>query len=276
MEEELLALCSIYCAPGELEIQCGDIVISDVANIHLLRHESQYPVYIRIKLTISYDNDCENGHSTQVIVIFTLTNGYPKIPPSVNLLVDNIDKELIADIERDICEYITLITPEPVLFQAVEYIKQVLHDRVTPICDSVEVRDLQCISKPENSLVCCSSQAILIKLDHIRNESRYFKNLKSWSMELGANCTVFNCGIHNVYVQLIGETKAMDVFMKRWKSQCIDVDSHGRPCKERLINILAQIPYQEKWSHGFKSVCCQKEDLKSFFIVELRQFVHQS
>ena len=66
-------------------------------------------------------------------------------------------------------------------------------------------------------------------------------------MELGANCAVFNCGIHNVYVQLIGETKPMDVFMKRWKSQCMDVDSHGRPCKERLMNILAQIPYQEKW-----------------------------
>ena len=29
-------------------------------------------------------------------------------------------------------------------------------------------------------------------------------------------------------------------------------------------------------SRGFKSVCCQKEDLQSFFIVELRQFVHQS
>lgn len=79
------------------------------------------------------------------------------------------------------------------------------------------------------------------KLNHMRSEQKYFKLLNSWAKELAITGKVLKVGDHRgIYAVLIGPEEALAVFLKKWKACKVDIDSHGRPCKEKLISVLCQ------------------------------------
>ena len=84
----------------------------------------------------------------------------------------------------------------------------------------------------------------IAKLDHMRNEQKYFKLLNSWAKELALYGKVLHTGPHSIYVVIIGVNDSggasVSEFLKRWRTQNVDVDSQGRPCKERLLSVLCQ------------------------------------
>ena len=51
---------------------------------------------------------------------------------------------------------------------------------------------------------------------------------------------VLKMGRCAVYVVLLGDNKAISEFIKRWKTQNVDIDSHGKSCKEKMMSILCQ------------------------------------
>lgn len=74
----------------------------------------------------------------------------------------------------------------------------------------------------------------------MRSEQKYFKLLNSWAKELGVTGKVVKSGPHNITVVLLGKSRAIEEFVRRWKTQNVDIDSHGRPCKEKMITVLCQ------------------------------------
>ena len=84
----------------------------------------------------------------------------------------------------------------------------------------------------------------IAKLDHMRNEQKYLKFLNSWAKELTLYGKILHTGPHSIYVVIIGvndsEGASVSEFLKRWRTQNVDVDSQGRPCKERLLSVLCQ------------------------------------
>ena len=84
----------------------------------------------------------------------------------------------------------------------------------------------------------------IAKLDHMRNEQKYLKLLNSWAKDLTLYGKVLHTGPHSIYVIIVGVNDSggasVSEFLKRWRTQNIDVDSQGRPCKERLLSILCQ------------------------------------
>ena len=84
----------------------------------------------------------------------------------------------------------------------------------------------------------------IAKLDHMRNEQKYLKLLNSWAKELALYGTILHTGPHFIYV-VISELDdcggaSLNEFLKRWRTRNVDVDSLGRPCKERLLTVLYQ------------------------------------
>ena len=84
----------------------------------------------------------------------------------------------------------------------------------------------------------------IAKLDHMRNEQKYLKLLNSWAKELTLYGKILHTGPHSIYVVIVGVNDSggasVSEFLKRWRTQNVDVDSQGRPCKERLLSILCQ------------------------------------
>ena len=74
----------------------------------------------------------------------------------------------------------------------------------------------------------------------MRNEQKYLKLLRSWAKELGVTGKIVKAGSRNITVVLLGKNRAIAEFARRWRTQNVDVDSHGKPCKEKMMTVLCQ------------------------------------
>lgn len=86
------------------------------------------------------------------------------------------------------------------------------------------------------------NHVLIARLDHIRNKDKYLKLLQTWARELGVHGKILNVGKHHIYPVLLGPERTIAEFLRRWRTEKVDVDSRGRPCKERMIEVL----YQER------------------------------
>ena len=78
---------------------------------------------------------------------------------------------------------------------------------------------------------------VIVKLDHMRNRQKYCKHLKKWSSDLGVGVSVFVLKEVRFAVVLRGDRREVDQFLVNWKTQCVDVDAKGKPCKEKLMTV---------------------------------------
>ncbi|KAL5486978.1 hypothetical protein EMCRGX_G019526 [Ephydatia muelleri] len=129
-----------------------------------------------------------------------------------------------------------------------------------------------------NQLTSAQESSIcVVHLDHIRSETKYFKTLKSWSRELSIRVRVISAGIHFIYVILAGCSDNLHELLRRWRTSLIDVDTSGRPCKERLMSILCHLRMDDnQLSDRFnrKSITNLRQSLCSIVGVSGIELVH--
>lgn len=93
----------------------------------------------------------------------------------------------------------------------------------------------------KTSLIPASPTHISVsKLDHMRNSAKYLKNLRTWADELSVRGKVIDRGRGAVFVVLVGSGDDIRSYLRRWRTERMDIDSKGRPCKERLMEVLYQ------------------------------------
>ena len=86
------------------------------------------------------------------------------------------------------------------------------------------------------------SVATLVEINHMRDQSRYVKNLSSWAEELHVELKVLHLKfrkLDNHWIIVIGNEKRVKIFKKYLRTRNVDIDSKGRPCKERLVKDVA-------------------------------------
>ncbi len=74
----------------------------------------------------------------------------------------------------------------------------------------------------------------------MRNSAKYLKNLRTWADELFVRGKVIDRGRGAVFVVLVGSDDDIRSYLRRWRTERVDIDSKGRPCKERLMEVLYQ------------------------------------
>jgi len=85
-----------------------------------------------------------------------------------------------------------------------------------------------------DTLVCLCG--LLMKLDHIRSTARYYKFFKETSFQLNVNIKLLRC-IKVIYILVFGNSDSVKEYIKLHKTTLVDVDSNGKPCKERMLQI---------------------------------------
>lgn len=78
---------------------------------------------------------------------------------------------------------------------------------------------------------------LLLKLDHMRNKSRYIRTIARWVDELKLSGRIFFAG-YLIFLLLTGAAESVKEYLRRHKTCNVDVDSSGKPCKEKMMNIL--------------------------------------
>jgi hypothetical protein len=96
--------------------------------------------------------------------------------------------------------------------------------------------DMDCIQSTSQEVKQC---VCVVSVDHMHNRKLYLKHLNSWCGGLEA-CTVITSELHYILVVLVGRSIEVEKFLQSWKTQNVDVDSRGRPCKERMMTVLCK------------------------------------
>ena len=82
----------------------------------------------------------------------------------------------------------------------------------------------------------------IIQLDHMRDKQNYLKILRRWCEDLSICGSVIFYGKIKIFLVLIGHEKSLKCFQNQLKTTNVDVDSRGRPCKEKLSKVLCCEP----------------------------------
>jgi len=90
----------------------------------------------------------------------------------------------------------------------------------------------------------------ILKIDHMNDADGYRKILRNWARALALSGRVLyaNSGkrVHGVFVVLHGAPSSVSTFLQRLRTENVDVDRSGRPCKERQSTVLARRPLADR------------------------------
>ena len=90
----------------------------------------------------------------------------------------------------------------------------------------------------------------ILKIDHMNDADGYRKILRNWARALALSGRVLyaNSGkrVHGVFVVLHGAPSSVGGFLQRLRTENVDVDRSGRPCKERQSTVLARRPLADR------------------------------
>jgi hypothetical protein len=78
----------------------------------------------------------------------------------------------------------------------------------------------------------------MIEIDHMRDKRHYIKTIERWNKVLNITGSVIFYGKLKIFLILFGCEKNLKDFQQQLKTHNIDVDSRGRPCKEKLSKVL--------------------------------------
>ena len=93
-----------------------------------------------------------------------------------------------------------------------------------------------------------------VQIDHMRNRTGYLKILSKWANQLRLKILVIQKLFtkrqqYLVFIQ--GSNEDSKTFLKNLKTHTVDVDSNGKPCKERLLNVVCTLNSEnncESWA----------------------------
>ena len=231
--DEIFALKSIFCNPGEFDLL-------NPSSLEALE-ESQGPIYFKIAVKCTRNQDANEGAKSckedQNMINFvvemsvTLQLSYPRTLPEISLSCTEMTKKNLCSLRNKMVEYATNLlasNPEPMVMDLALW----LQENAGLFCDkSVSNRNRNNDSR-DNTI-------LLLKLDHMRNKNRYIKTITRWVDELKLCGRIFLAG-YLIFILLTGAAEDVREYLRRHKTCNVDVDSSGKPCKERMMNVLVQ------------------------------------
>jgi len=96
-----------------------------------------------------------------------------------------------------------------------------------------------------SSTVAGTSEVVVVKIDHMRNYTAYIKSLRKWTGNLNLRSVLLISKNQGLYFLSVGHKDDLSRLMVAWKTETIDVDSRGKPCKEKMIQVIIREPWTQ-------------------------------
>lgn len=250
-EEELSVLAEIFCFPGEL-----------------VHWRSGDAIHVNVKIS----EPCAEIGSHDVLNNFVLPLDYPSNSISeINITSSSLPADFISRLKEKLKIHAVTRRGEPMLLELIELSKEslnTLHNQ-TGVCQHLDkasiqqkkrlqVEDIQSCTDPdsiEKKQANCSSiqykelWITLIQLDHMRSKSKYTKIIKNWSKNFNLSGRLIFCQ-KLILILLLGYRENLKAYLVQHKTACVDVDSRGHSCKERMMTVLTEEPYTATVKEG--------------------------
>ena len=100
---------------------------------------------------------------------------------------------------------------------------------------------------PKGPNTTCCWYAALVHVHHMNDGKAYRKWLRKCSQETDCLLLIKQCYKRQdftkrptIIVGVVGDKSDVSVFLKRWRTSRVDVDSRGKPCLERQMSIISE------------------------------------
>lgn len=231
VRDEILVLKSIFCNPGEF-------YLISPSSLEALE-ASQGPISFRIAVKCAAEresNDAMGSLEKETVgcvveMTVVIPRNYPQTLPEISLSCTEISKKGLSSLRNKLIEYAESLhssSSEPMIMEIVMW----LQENASLFFDKPALNSTKNDSSGDDFI-------LLLKLDHMRNKTRYIKTITRWIDELNLNGRLFFSS-YLILILLTGETGNVREYLRRHKTCNVDVDSSGKPCKERMINVLVQ------------------------------------
>ncbi|KAK3704468.1 hypothetical protein QZH41_013343, partial [Actinostola sp. cb2023] len=239
VQDELEVLKAIFCGEGEF------IIHSNVEDGLFVESETlDFTIDLEIKRSSS-----TNPEARKIKMVVSLPKEYPDVIPKISLSSTHFQNKEMAQFRDDLMAYAKTLSPGPMILDLSLWLQE----------NAVHTLE----EKEEKTPSDVINELVVLKLDHMRNRTRYLNTLSSWTQDLDIQTVVFF--LHKLIVLVCeGLTENVREFIRRFKSCNIDVDCSGKPCKEKMMSFVVQMQRHFKIkSSGFSVKECE-----SFFELE--------
>ena len=162
----------------------------------------------------------------QGFVTFQLDHIYPQTNPQMSVsaeLLTRNQNQIFAEELRDFVA--SLDDGDQKLLAALDFAKE-------------KYESFKIDHEKEFKVVDSQNEMIIVKIDHMRNSGNYVKTLEDWTELFSLTGVLVISKDEGIVLMLEGEKYGISRFVQNWKSVNIDIDSRGKPCKEKMIQIL--------------------------------------
>lgn len=228
IDDEIQGLQSFYYQPGEL-------TVLDYGNGK--------------QLTVNIRQNRNDDKVVKMKVDIRIPEGYPDSIPDILLDCADLSRDNLTTIRQEADKVTKQYIGDPMLLVVLNCIQEKFDEAVIIIkCDDS-------IKESHQSVDVWNT---LLKLDHMRAKSKYIKTIEKWTQELNLKGRVVFCG-KLILIVLQGSHANIKGYIVRQKSVNVDVDSHGRSCKEKMMSVLCEEPATGPFSYCCDTVLKEQE-----------------
>ncbi|XP_046635320.1 RWD domain-containing protein 3-like isoform X1 [Daphnia pulicaria] len=207
--DEIEALSAILCAASEFEVKS-----SDENEVILVIQPQQINSNV-ISLTVVLD-----------------PKSYPSSSPQLSVQSPRLSRAELQNLDTLIKQQASKLQGEVTILSLVEWlVEYCLRYEEEMICratNPVIERDID------------NDYTVVAQLDHIRSKTIYLKTLNQWFRELDLHGVLISYRKW-IFLLVSGKKDSLQLYLKRHRTQNVDVDSGGRPCRERMLTVLGQV-----------------------------------
>lgn len=276
-KEEVLSLMSICCGEGEFTLNSPHSLteLETLSDFSEETGNSTPLISLTVKTVVPI---CDaRAQTVEIHTTFELPKSYPEEAPLIQLSSVDLSTEILVTLQQKARMFAETLRPDPSMFPVLCWLQDSIAELPARSLSCVNCQgnqpQLMCSkaasrqpgnlqsdltehnvpgmhepSIPEVRSTVGSSLRMnedftvcIARIDHMRNERRYVKVLNSLAQDLSVSGKILNCGRSHVYVILTSASVgSLGEFLRRWRTQNVDVDARGRPCKEKLISVLCR------------------------------------
>lgn len=228
-------------------------MIEDELEILKASYDSSEFIYVISNKSPIYKFHLQNN----VSVTFELPPAYPQKPPGISITAANMTNASRSTFENELRSYASENIGNLMIMDLVIKLQQFISDYEKNFLES-RSRNTVDVKKEDTYLA-------VILIDHMRQKKKYCNLLTSWVSELN----IFGCLLFYkkwIFLLLQGSKKHVKEFITRHKTVCIDVDSTGKPCKEKMSKILFEEFSTGNVSKFFVKEMTSIEEMENYFI----------
>lgn len=224
--EEIIAMRSIFCQPGEFSVLQNGV---DGSQQSIVTVRISRPDFIPAPSTLAIDS---------ITLTVAMSPDYPHVAPTVSVSGNLLHRRVAEQLSVALADETKQLIGQPMILDLVGWVRDNWPDHSETVECSAE-------SYAAGHLDPDQCRTVILHFDHMRSRASYSKTIENWTTELRIAGRLMFCD-RLITGLMQGTASDIKTCLQRLRTVNVDVDSHGRSCRERMMSVLCNvsvIPY---------------------------------